>query len=180
MPLLEQAGDAAIAAQSAEAIGVMRRMLRDTIDYTKQRQQFGQSISAFQVLQHRMVDMFMQIEMATSAVYLATLKLGAKPDERSRAASVAKVVVAQACRFVGQNAIQLHGGMGMTDALAVGHYFKRATVIEGEFGFHRLPCVPLCLGPSGRVAIAERPPCLHRVVPYLRSRYRTISKSLRS
>lgn len=134
LPLLEAVGDAAIAAQSAEAVGVMRRMLRDTIDYTKQRQQFGQAISGFQALQHRMVDMFTQTEMASSAVYLATLKLGAPPAERAMAASVAKVIVGEACGFVGQNAVQLHGGMGMTDDLAVGHYFKRATVIEGEFG----------------------------------------------
>lgn len=134
LPLLERVGDTAIAALGAEALGVMRRMLDDTIDYTRTRHQFGQPISNFQVLQHRMVDMFMQIEMATSAVYLATLKLGASPAERARAASVAQVTVAEACRFVGQNAVQLHGGMGMTDELALGHYFKRATVIEAEMG----------------------------------------------
>jgi alkylation response protein AidB-like acyl-CoA dehydrogenase len=134
LPLLEQVGDATIAALCAEAVGIMRRLLEDTVAYTQSRQQFGQPISNFQVLQHRMVDMFMQVEMATSAVYLATLKLGASADERARAASVAKVTVSEACRFVGQNAVQLHGGMGMTDELAIGHYFKRATVIEGELG----------------------------------------------
>lgn len=134
LPLLEEVGDRAIAALGAEAVGVTARMLRDTIDYTKQRQQFGQPISSFQALQHRMVDMYMQVEMASSAVYLATLKLDAEPAERIRAASVGKAVVSEACRFVGQNAVQLHGGIGMTDDLAVGHYFKRATVIEGEFG----------------------------------------------
>lgn len=134
LPILERVGDASIAAIGAEAIGVMRRMLQDTIDYTKQRHQFGQPIAAFQALQHRMVDMFTQIEMASSAVYLATLKLDADPAERAQAASVAQVTVGEACRFVGQNAVQLHGGMGMTDDLPVGHYFKRATVIEGEFG----------------------------------------------
>ena len=134
LPLLEQTGDATISAISAEAVGIMRRMLQDTIDYTKQRQQFGQPISGFQALQHRMVDMYMQIEMASSAVYLGTLKLNAAPAERVQAASVAKTIVGEACRFVGQNAVQLHGGIGMTDDLAVGHYFKRATVIEGEFG----------------------------------------------
>lgn len=134
LPLLEQVGDSAIAALGAEAVGIMRRLLADTIEYTQNRQQFGQPIANFQVLQHRMVDMFMQVEMATSAVYLATLKLDAPADERARAASVAKVTVAEACRFVGQNAVQLHGGMGMTDELAIGHYFKRATVIEGELG----------------------------------------------
>lgn len=134
LPLIEAAGDAVIAAIGAEAVGVMRRLLADTIAYTRQRRQFGQAIADFQVLQHRMVDMFMQIEMATSAVYLATLKLGAEPAERARAASAAKVTIGRASRFVGQNAVQLHGGMGMTDELAIGHYFKRATVIETEFG----------------------------------------------
>lgn len=134
LPLIEKVGDAAIAAMAAEAVGVMRRLVQDTIDYTRQRRQFGQPISSFQALQHRMVDMYMQLELATSAVYLATLSLDADPVERARAASTAKVAVGNALRFVGQNAVQLHGGMGMTDELAVGHYFKRATVIESEFG----------------------------------------------
>lgn len=134
LPLIEKVGDAAIAAMAAEAVGVMRRLVQDTIDYTKQRRQFGQPISSFQALQHRMVDMYMQLELATSAVYLATLSLDADPVERARAASTAKVAVGNALRFIGQNAVQLHGGMGMTDELAVGHYFKRATVIESEFG----------------------------------------------
>lgn len=134
LPLVEKVGDIAIAAISAEAIGVMHRLLEDTIEYTKQRRQFGQPISSFQVLQHRMVDMYMQLELAKSAVYLATLSLDAAPIDRARAASTAKVVVGKALRFIGQNAIQLHGGIGMTDELAVGHYFKRATVIESEFG----------------------------------------------
>lgn len=134
LPWIEAAGDAAIAAMGAEAIGVMRRMLADTIAYTRERRQFGQPIGSFQVLQHRMVDMHMRIEMAQSAVYLATLSLSAAPAERAAAASAAKVMVAEACRFVGQNAVQLHGGMGMTDELPVSHHFKRATVIEGEFG----------------------------------------------
>lgn len=134
LPLIEQVGDAAIAAIGAEAVGVMRRMLQDTIAYTKERRQFGQPISNFQALQHRMVDMFMQIELATSAVYLAALSLDAAPAERARAASACKVTLGNACRFVGQNAVQLHGGMGMTDELAIGHYFKRLTVIDSEFG----------------------------------------------
>jgi alkylation response protein AidB-like acyl-CoA dehydrogenase len=132
--LLERMGDEAIAAICAEALGIMRRLLRDTIDYTTQRRQFGQPIANFQVLQHRMVDMYMQTEMAISATYLATLTLDADPIERAKAASAAKVTVSNACHFVGQNAIQLHGAMGMTDELPVGHYFKRASVIEGELG----------------------------------------------
>lgn len=134
LPLIEQVADEAIAALCAEALGVMSRLLEDTIDYTRQRRQFGQPIAQFQVLQHRMVDMYMQLEMARSATYLATMKLTADPLERALAASTAKVTVANACKFTGQNAVQLHGGMGMTDELAVSHYFRRATVIESEFG----------------------------------------------
>jgi alkylation response protein AidB-like acyl-CoA dehydrogenase len=134
LDLLDQVGDEAIAALCAEALGVMARLLEDTVAYTRQRRQFGQPIAGFQVLQHRMVDMYMQVEMARSATYLATMKLGAPAVERALAASTAKVTVANACRFVGQNAVQLHGGMGMTDELAVSHYFKRATMIESEFG----------------------------------------------
>ncbi|WP_109807530.1 acyl-CoA dehydrogenase family protein [Sphingosinithalassobacter portus] len=134
LSLIEKVGDVAIAALGAEALGVMRRLVQDTIDYTRQRRQFGQPISSFQALQHRMVDMFMKLELATSAVYLATLSLDADATERAKAASAAKVSVGQALRFIGQNAVQLHGGMGMTDELPVGHYFKRATVIEGELG----------------------------------------------
>ena len=134
LPLLESARDAAIAAQCAEACGIMRRLLEDTVTYTKQRQQFGKPISSFQALQHRMVDMYMQLEMATSATYLAVLKQDSSITERAMACSAAKVTVAQACRFIGQNAVQLHGGMGMTDDVAASHYFKRATAIEQEFG----------------------------------------------
>lgn len=131
---LERAGDEAIAAISAEAVGILKRMLADTLDYAKQRKQFGQTIASFQVLQHRMVDMHLQIEMAESASYRATLSLDAEPRERMLAASAAKVVIAEACRFVSQNAVQLHGGVGMTEELALGSYFKRAMMIVNEFG----------------------------------------------
>lgn len=134
LPLLEAMRDRAIAAQAAEAAGLLDRLVADTVDYTKQRSQFGQPISSFQVLQHRMVDMFMRVEMVRSAAVLAALKLDGDPAERAKAASAAKVTVAEACRFVGQNAVQLHGGMGMTDELPIGHYFKRATLIESEHG----------------------------------------------
>lgn len=127
--VLERVADEAIVAQCAEAVGMMERMLEDTVSYTRQRRQFGQPISSFQVLQHRMADMMIQVELAKSAVYGATLKLGAARSERAMAASAAKVTTDQACRYVGQNAIQLHGGMGMSDELAVTHYFKRATVL---------------------------------------------------
>lgn len=131
---LEQVADDAVVAVCAEAIGVLERMLEETLAYAKQRRQFGQPLTHFQVLQHRMVDMYMSLEQARSAVLLACLKLNAPAHERALAVSAAKVVVNDACRFVGQGAIQIHGGMGMTDELAVGHLFKRATVIEREWG----------------------------------------------
>jgi alkylation response protein AidB-like acyl-CoA dehydrogenase len=134
LPLVEQVVDEAIAATCAEACGVLRRLHENTLEYTKQRKQFGQPISSFQVLQHRMVDMFIQLEQAVSMSYMAHIKLAEPATERAKAISAAKVQIGRACRFVGQNAIQLHGGMGMTDEMAVGHYFKRATLIEGEFG----------------------------------------------
>ena len=133
MPLIEKVMDEALAATCAEACGVLSRLHEGTLEYTKQRKQFGQPISSFQVLQHRMVDMFIQVEQSISMTYMATIKLGVE-GERSKSASAAKVQIGKACRFVGQNAIQLHGGMGMTDEMAIGHYFKRATMIESAFG----------------------------------------------
>jgi pimeloyl-CoA dehydrogenase small subunit len=135
MPLVEKVMDEATVALCAEAVGVLRRLHEGTLDYTKQRKQFGQPIAAFQVLQHRMVDMFIQVEQAVSMTYMATIKVDDEDAaERAKAVSAAKVQIGRACRFVGQNAIQLHGGMGMTDEMAIGHYFKRATIIEGLFG----------------------------------------------
>jgi alkylation response protein AidB-like acyl-CoA dehydrogenase len=134
LPLIEQVVDEAIAATCAEACGVLRKLHEGTLEYTKQRKQFGQPIANFQVLQHRMVDMFIHVEQAVSMTYMAHIKLGETAAERAKALSAAKVQIGRACRYVGQNAIQLHGGMGMTDEMAIGHYFKRATLIEGEFG----------------------------------------------
>ncbi len=134
LPLVEKVLDEAIVATCAEAVGVLRRLHEGTLEYTKQRKQFGAPISSFQVLQHRMVDMFIQLEQSISMTYMATIKLGDTDIERAKAASAAKVQIGKACRFVGQNAIQLHGGMGMTDEMAIGHYFKRATMIETAFG----------------------------------------------
>jgi alkylation response protein AidB-like acyl-CoA dehydrogenase len=134
LPLLEEWRDRAIAAACAEASGLLERLLDDTVVYARQRQQFGQAIGSFQALQHRMVDMYLQAELVRSAALLACQTLDSDPAERARAASAAKVTMAHACRFIGQNAVQIHGGMGMTDDLAVGHYFKRATVLEHSFG----------------------------------------------
>jgi alkylation response protein AidB-like acyl-CoA dehydrogenase len=133
MPLIEKVVDESVAATCAEACGVLRKLHEGTLEYTKQRKQFGVPISSFQVLQHRMVDMFIQLEQSISMTYMATIKLDHE-DERARAVAAAKVQIGKACKFVGQNAIQLHGGMGMTDEMAIGHYFKRATMIESAFG----------------------------------------------
>jgi alkylation response protein AidB-like acyl-CoA dehydrogenase len=132
---IEAAHDVALSALCAEAVGVMQAMNAATLDYTRNRKQFGQPIAKFQVLQHRMADMFLQAEQAQSMSYLAAMKC-VEPDagERRRALSAAKVVIGQAGRFVGQQAIQLHGGMGMTDELMVSHHFKRITAIDLTFG----------------------------------------------
>jgi alkylation response protein AidB-like acyl-CoA dehydrogenase len=134
LPLVNKVLDEAAAAACAEAVGAMRKMHEQTLEYARQRKQFGTAIANFQVLQHRMVDMFMNVEQSVSMTYMATLKLDESDAERAKAVSAAKVQIGKACKFVGQNAIQIHGGMGMTEELAVGHYFKRATMIEGLYG----------------------------------------------
>ncbi len=134
LPVVEEVVDHAIAAVCAEAVGGMRQMHALTLDYAKGRKQFGVPISSFQVLQHRMVDMFTATEQSISMTYMVTLKLDAGAEERAKAASAAKVQIGKAGRFVGQSAIQIHGGMGMTDEMRVGHYFKRATMIDSQFG----------------------------------------------
>ena len=135
LPLIEHVVDEASAAICAEACGVLRRLQEDTVEYTRQRKQFGQPISQFQVLQHRMVDMFIGLEQSISMTYMAHIRLtDSDPKERAKAVAAARVQVGKALTFVGQSAIQLHGGMGMTDEMAIGHYFKRATVMESLFG----------------------------------------------
>lgn len=134
LPLVEKITDQAIAALSAEATGCMKELNTATVEYCKTRKQFGVPIGKFQVLQHRMVDMFMAYEQSVSMTYMVNLKLDEDGAERSRAAAGAKVQIGKAGRFVGQQAVQLHGGMGMTDELNVGHYFKRLTMIDTQFG----------------------------------------------
>jgi alkylation response protein AidB-like acyl-CoA dehydrogenase len=133
-PSLEQARDEGAAAICSEAVGCMRKVLADTVEYCKQRQQFGVPIGSFQVLQHRMVDMHIEVEQASAAVLLAVLHLEDEASVRARSVSAAKATVGRAARFVGQQAVQLHGGMGMTEELAIGHYFKRLTAMQFEFG----------------------------------------------
>ena len=134
LPLIERVTDEAIAAQCAEACGAIKVAHAMTLDYAKQRKQFGVPIASFQVLQHRMVDMYTEYECSVSMTYLATLRLDAEERERKQAVSAAKVRVAQAAHHVGQEAIQIHGGNGMTDEYAIGHYFKRLTIFDSEFG----------------------------------------------
>ena len=132
--LIERAVDEATVALCAEAVGVMQTALDLTVAYAKQREQFGQPIARFQVLQHRLADMQTRIELSRSLTIMATLSLGAPDGERQKSVSAAKAFVSEAAKFVGQGAVQIHGGIGTTDELAVSHYFKRATVIESQFG----------------------------------------------
>lgn len=134
LPLIEQVTDEAIAAQCAEACGAMKVAHAMTVEYSRQRKQFGVPIGSFQVLQHRMVDMYTAYEQAVSLTYLATLRLGSSQVDRKRAVSAAKVGVGQAARLIGQEAVQIHGGNGVTDEYAIGHYFKRLTIFDSEFG----------------------------------------------
>ena len=133
--LLELGINNGILAVGAEAVGAMEVLYKTTVEYCKTREQFGQPIGKFQVLQHRMVDMFMEHEQAKSLLYMAALRMSEDDEvEALKAVSALKVQIGKGGRFVGQNAIQLHGGMGMTDELNVGHYFKRITAIETLFG----------------------------------------------
>ena len=133
--LIERAAEVGIAALCAEAIGCMTMLNEQTIEYLKTRKQFGVPIGKFQVLQHRAAEMFMELEQARSLAYLAAVKVdSADANERKRAIHAAKVRTGRAVKFVGQAAIQMHGGMGMTDELAVSHYFKRATMIDVTLG----------------------------------------------
>jgi alkylation response protein AidB-like acyl-CoA dehydrogenase len=119
----------------AEAVGALDALNAATVDYTKQRQQFGVPIARFQALQHRMVDMLIHAEQARSIVYLAAARYASDDaDVRAQAISAAKVRVGQAARFVGQQAVQLHGGMGVTNELPAAHWFKRLSIIETTLG----------------------------------------------
>ncbi|HWP20484.1 MAG TPA: acyl-CoA dehydrogenase family protein [Burkholderiaceae bacterium] len=131
---LEWAADVAIAAQCAEAVGTMDKLFALTVEYLNTRKQFGVPIGTFQALRHRVADMKMQLELARSMSYYATLKLGEEPLLRRRALSQAKVQIGQSMRFVGQQSVQLHGGIGVTDEYVGAHYFKRLTCLEMSFG----------------------------------------------
>lgn len=132
---IDYALDAACAALCAESVGVMDELLKQTIEYLKTRKQFGRAIGTNQALQHRAVDMMMHVEMSRSMALEAAVAVD-NPDvaARAKAISGAKTIIGQACRFVGQNAVQLHGGIGVTHELAASHYFKRLTMINATFG----------------------------------------------
>lgn len=134
-PLLEAASDHGIALLCAEALGVMEALTDATLDYLKTRQQFGVPIGKFQVLQHRMAEMFMQLEQARSMAMLAAVSVSSEDaNERRRVISAAKVRVGEAMKYIGQQAVQLHGGMGVTNELPAAHYFKRLSTIELTLG----------------------------------------------
>jgi alkylation response protein AidB-like acyl-CoA dehydrogenase len=131
---LQRAIDLATLAQAAEAVGAMRNLLDSTVAYAKARQQFGVAIGSFQALQHRMVDMFAATEMAASHVQAALAGIsGPEEPVDPRTAVMVKLQVDRAARLVGQEAVQIHGGMGMTDDLDVGHHFKRLTMMALTF-----------------------------------------------
>ena len=135
---LAAAYDHGTAAVCGHAVGLMRRMIADTRVYLLDREQFGSPLAGFQALQHRFVDMFMEAEQADAAALLAALACDEDPTkdgcDRARAVSAAKIVTNRALRYISQNAVQLHGAMGMTEELPVGHFFRRAAAIELEFG----------------------------------------------
>ena len=131
---LEHAVDIGIAATCAEGVGVMDKTLAITVEYMNTRKQFGVLISSFQALRHRVADMKMQLELARSMSYYAALKLNAPTQERRRAMARAKYQLGVSMRFVGQQAVQLHGGIGVTDEYIVSHYFKKLTQMEMTFG----------------------------------------------
>src|SRR6195952_5040640 len=135
LPLIERVVDDARIALCAEAVGAMDESLKSTVEYLKTRQQFGVPIGSFQVLQHRAADMFVAVEQARSMAMFATMASDFDDaKERANAVSAAKVQIGKSLKFVGEQSIQLHGGIGMTMEAKIGHYFKRLTMIESTFG----------------------------------------------
>ena len=132
--LFNQMVDLSILCISAEAVGAMTSSYMKTVQYTKEREQFAQPISNFQVLQHRMVDMFIETELTKSLLIKATLQLDSDDPESGKTISALKVQVGKAGRLVGQHAVQLHGGMGVSNEMSIGHYLKRFTAIDSMFG----------------------------------------------
>ena len=135
LPVLERAADFAVSALCAEAVGAMEALNAATFEYLKTRQQFGRPIGSFQALQHRAVDMFIHCEQSRSMAYLASVKVQSQDaGERKRTVSAAKIQIGRSGRAISQEAIQLHGGMGVSNELAAGHYAKRLTMINTTLG----------------------------------------------
>ncbi len=134
LPLMEAVIDTAIVAIGGEALGAMQALLDATVEYTKTREQFGQPISKFQALQHRMADMYLKVEETRSLLLNAAIQLDADSGEAAAACAALKVKVSEAGRFVAQQAVQLHGGIGMTDELCVGHHYKRLMILAKLYG----------------------------------------------
>ncbi len=134
LAVLELAVDVGIAAMCAEGVGAMEKLSAITAEYLNTRRQFGVAIGSFQALRHRMADVKMQLELARSMSYFATLKLGDEPAARRYALSQAKLQLSNSARYVGQQCTQLHGGIGVTDEYIGSHYFKRLTTMEMQFG----------------------------------------------
>ena len=132
--ILQAVVNDAILALSAEAVGAMEVLYKDTVEYTQQREQFDHALSDFQVLQHRMVDMFMEYEQCKSLLFRATLETVEDPDLAQRTVHALKHLIGKSGIFVGESAVQLHGGMGVTEELRIGHFFKRLLVIDSQFG----------------------------------------------
>ena len=134
LPMIEDVMAQAIVAMGAEAVGAMDALLEQTVEYTKTREQFGQPIGSFQALQHRMADMYLQCQATRSLLYYAAIARDENRDDKLKAASALKVKLGEAGRFVSQQAVQLHGGIGMTDELGIGHYLKRLLLLNSLFG----------------------------------------------
>lgn len=132
--MLEEAADYGVSLLCAEAVGAMDAIFNATLDYVKTRRQFTGPIGGLQSLQHRMADMYVHLEQARSMAMLVAARMACDAEERRRIASAAKVRIGQAARFIGQQAVQLHGGMGVTDELPAAHHFKRLTMIELTLG----------------------------------------------
>ena len=132
--ILQAVVNDAILALAAEAIGAMEVLYKDTVEYTQQREQFDHPLSDFQVLQHRMVDMFMEYEQCKSLLFRATMETVQDPSLSQRTVHALKHLIGKSGIFVGESAVQLHGGMGVTEELRIGHFFKRLLVIDSQFG----------------------------------------------
>ena len=132
--ILQSVANDAMLALGAEAVGAMEVLYKDTVDYTQQREQFDHPLSEFQVLQHRMVDKFMEYEQCKSLLYRATMETIQDPEAAQRTIHALMHLIGKSGLFIGENAVQLHGGMGMTEELRIGHYFKRLLAIDATLG----------------------------------------------